>query len=47
MDAQKTHELRHALLRLGLAHDIDSKVVEMCGEIRIDLGVIAQVAIDV
>lgn len=41
----RTHQLSHALLRLRLTHDVDSKVGEMRSEIRINFGVVAGVAV--
>jgi len=43
----RTDQLSHTLLRLRLAHDVDSEVGEMRSEIRIYLGIVAGVAVDV
>lgn len=43
----RTHQLSHALLRLRLTHDVDSKVGEMRSKIGINFGVVAGVAVDI
>lgn len=42
-----TYQLRHRLLRLGLRLDIDAKRSKMPGQVRVDLGVVADVTVDI
>lgn len=42
-----TYQLRHRLLRLGLRLDIDAERSKMPRKVRVDLGVVADVTVDI
>jgi len=41
------HELSHRLLSLCLAQDLDAERCQVCGQFRIQLGIVADVTVDI